>query len=226
MQGLVATIPFIYGSTAIPISPAEAGKMGDESHTHRWSVYVRGVKEEDDLSGVIKKVVFKLHESFLSPSRSFDVPPYEVVETGWGEFEIMIKIFFRDPAEKPVTVYHQLQLYPKDDLAGKTKQTVVINNYDELIFQEPTEAFAPIVGSLAETASLPPTHNGSNATALGSSGVATYQQYSMQTEQIELQRLDEAHQRVSEEYLKCKTQLDLMQSQLKQTQSEIRQLEG
>lgn len=29
-------------------------------------------------------------------------PPYEISETGWGEFEITVKIFFVDPNEKPV----------------------------------------------------------------------------------------------------------------------------
>lgn len=29
-------------------------------------------------------------------------PPFEVQETGWGEFEIQIKLFFVDPTEKPV----------------------------------------------------------------------------------------------------------------------------
>ena len=31
-------------------------------------------------------------------------PPYEVSETGWGEFEVVIKIFFVDSAEKPVSI--------------------------------------------------------------------------------------------------------------------------
>ena len=31
-------------------------------------------------------------------------PPYEVTETGWGEFEIAIKIHFYDPNERPVSI--------------------------------------------------------------------------------------------------------------------------
>ena len=31
-------------------------------------------------------------------------PPYEIQETGWGEFEIIIKIFFVDPNERPVSI--------------------------------------------------------------------------------------------------------------------------
>lgn len=30
-------------------------------------------------------------------------PPYEVTETGWGEFEIQIRIYFVDVNEKPVS---------------------------------------------------------------------------------------------------------------------------
>ena len=30
-------------------------------------------------------------------------PPYEVSETGWGEFEVIIKIYFADPTERPVS---------------------------------------------------------------------------------------------------------------------------
>lgn len=30
--------------------------------------------------------------------------PFEVSETGWGEFELLIKIYFQDPNERPVSV--------------------------------------------------------------------------------------------------------------------------
>lgn len=45
-----------------------------------------------------------------SSSSSFLVvtkPPYEITETGWGEFEIIIKIFFIDPNERPVSIPNQ-----------------------------------------------------------------------------------------------------------------------
>ena len=32
-------------------------------------------------------------------------PPYEVTETGWGEFEVVIKIYFNDSNERPVRFY-------------------------------------------------------------------------------------------------------------------------
>ena len=40
---------------------------------------------------------------FVSFCVVFTKPPYEVRETGWGEFEIQIKIYFQDSSEKPVS---------------------------------------------------------------------------------------------------------------------------
>lgn len=42
-----------------------------------------------------------------------DKAPFELTETGWGEFEIQIKIFFvAESGEKPLTVNHLLKLHP------------------------------------------------------------------------------------------------------------------
>jgi YEATS domain-containing protein 4 len=54
--------PIVYGSVASAI------KKPDGDHTHRWTLYVRGFNDED-ISSYVKKVVFKLHESFQQPNR-------------------------------------------------------------------------------------------------------------------------------------------------------------
>jgi YEATS domain-containing protein 4 len=42
-----------------------------------------------------------------------DRPPFQVTETGWGEFDIMVRIMFvPESGEKPLTVYHRLKLHP------------------------------------------------------------------------------------------------------------------
>ncbi|KAJ2997786.1 ATPase of 26S proteasome regulatory subunit 4 [Globomyces sp. JEL0801] len=41
----------------------------DPSHTHKWSVYVKGANGED-ISNVVEKVVIRLHESFAKPERT------------------------------------------------------------------------------------------------------------------------------------------------------------
>lgn len=41
-----------------------------------------------------------------------DKPPFEVTETGWGEFEIQIRVaFVTESAEKPISMTHMLKLH-------------------------------------------------------------------------------------------------------------------
>ncbi|KAF6122691.1 YEATS domain containing 4 [Phyllostomus discolor] len=108
-----------------------------DGHTHQWTVYVKPYRNED-MSAYVKKIQFKLHESYGNPLRVVTKPPYEITETGWGEFEIIIKIFFIDPNERPVTLYHLLKLFQSDTNAMLGKKTVVSEFYDEMIFQDPT----------------------------------------------------------------------------------------
>ena len=38
--------------------------------------------------------------------------PFEVREQGWGEFEVEVKVEFKNDAELPVTFTHFLKLHP------------------------------------------------------------------------------------------------------------------
>lgn len=70
--------------------------------SHKWTVYVRGATNED-LSVVVKRAVFQLHSSFNNPTRVVESPPFELSESGWGEFEIAITLHFHsDVCEKPL----------------------------------------------------------------------------------------------------------------------------
>ncbi|TPX65780.1 hypothetical protein SpCBS45565_g04940 [Spizellomyces sp. 'palustris'] len=130
--------PIIYGSYAALLKTGE--KRADPSHTHKWTVYVKGIQNED-LAVFIKKVSFKLHESFESPLRVLESPPFEVHETGWGEFDIAIKIYIHEELEsvKHIQLHHTLQLYPKEDAATASNKPVVSEHYEEIVFNEPTE---------------------------------------------------------------------------------------
>lgn len=81
---------------------------------------------------------FKLHESYSNPIRVITKPPYEVSETGWGEFEVVIKIFFVDSSEKPLTMYHMLKLFQNDPAMIAGKKNVVSEHYDEIVFTDPS----------------------------------------------------------------------------------------
>ena len=124
---LTSTIPFLIVNTF-----------------NRWSCYVRGLNNED-LSYFVKKVVFQLHPSFPDPVKVIEKYPFEIHQTGWGEFSIDIKIFFNDPAEKPVDMTHFLKLHPDPGIQPSTKKPVISEKYDEIVFSEPTEHFAYIL---------------------------------------------------------------------------------
>lgn len=89
--------PIVIGNVATPFPK----KRDSDGHTHNWTVYVKPYPNQN-YSKFIKKVQFKLHDSYDEPKRVITEPPFEISESGWGEFEIPIKIFFEDPNERPV----------------------------------------------------------------------------------------------------------------------------
>ncbi|KAG8383743.1 hypothetical protein BUALT_Bualt04G0045600 [Buddleja alternifolia] len=130
-------VPIVYGTIAFWL-----GRKATETQSHKWTVYVRGATNED-LGGVIKRVVFQLHPSFNNPVRVVESPPFELSECGWGEFEIAISLFFHnDVCEKQLDLYHHLKLYSEDDSGPQsTKKPVVKETYNEIVFPDPFEDF-------------------------------------------------------------------------------------
>ena len=98
-------VPIVFGSISLYL-----GKKSNSQHTHNWSCYVRGINDED-ISYFVKKVEFLLHPSFPEPKITVEKFPFEIYQTGWGEFDIGIKVFFVVPSEKPVEVVHTLKLH-------------------------------------------------------------------------------------------------------------------
>jgi hypothetical protein len=82
----------------------------------------------EDFSADIRAVVDVL---------AIEEPPFEVTETGWGEFEIQIKIFFQPEAsEKPLTLFHFLHLHPYGPNKDEEKEqgtTIEAHQYDEVV---------------------------------------------------------------------------------------------
>ena len=110
LKDIEISVPIVYGNVAFWL-----GKKASEYQSHKWAVYVRGATNED-ISVVVKKVVFQLHSSFNSPTRVIEEPPFEVSESGWGEFEIAMTLHFHsDVCDKPLSLYHHLKLYPEDE---------------------------------------------------------------------------------------------------------------
>lgn len=78
-------------------------------------------------------------------------PPFSVSETGWGEFEVQMKLFFVTPAnEKAATLWHSLKLHPygPDAEAQRARRDDIISqHYEEVLFNEPVEAFYDVLTS-------------------------------------------------------------------------------
>lgn len=131
--------PILYGNTATKFSNVNPIPLNaPKDHTHKWTVFVRDATN-NDLSTYISKVVFKLHDTIPNPLRTIESPPFEVTESGWGEFEIIIKIYFHsDGGEKNVTLLHHLKLHPYNDIINIDGKVESIK-YDEIVFNEPTE---------------------------------------------------------------------------------------
>lgn len=72
-----------------------------------------------------------------------------MTETGWGEFELTIKLHFIPEAnEKPQTLWHSLKIHPFGPDAEIHKaegRPVIAQNYEEVIFNEPAEPFYEIL---------------------------------------------------------------------------------
>jgi len=101
---------------------------------------VRGAEKDEDISTYVKKVVFTLHESFRESVMVVDKYPFSVTRAGWGQFDILITIYFHDPNEEPVQWSHFLKLYHNQQNQNAiSKKPVVFEQYDEIIFWEPTE---------------------------------------------------------------------------------------
>lgn len=66
-------------------------------------------------------------------------PPYEVSETGWGEFDAKIEMHFHDPMEAPIEVHHLLRLYLLPNVNTPptkkvyTKETNIFNKKKDII---------------------------------------------------------------------------------------------
>ncbi|CCU76023.1 transcription initiation factor IIF auxiliary subunit/AF-9 protein [Blumeria hordei DH14] len=219
VKGVQIYRPFIYGTTSKAFSAENPKPVGTPAeHTHSWTVFVKGV-DDADISYWCKKVQFKLHDSIPNHLRTIeDVPPggaFETHATGWGEFDISVKIYYvPESNEKPQSLYHHLVLHPygeSEEEREKMRKQPEIRAwvYEEQLFNEPYENFYNLLTTPAEkskgTAKGTKSAKGDPSNGAICERTASIplqsrpdQPFSQESERLELRRLEEAQQRVSQ----------------------------
>jgi YEATS domain-containing protein 4 len=160
-----------------------------------------------------------------------NIPPggtYEVHETGWGEFEITIKMYIiPESLEKPQTLYHHLRLHPYGNTeaekeAMKNAPEILSWNYEEIVFNEPYENFYEILTSPMDRSKGAKGGAGKGTRVMKGGMVGSVgervalvpltsrpgQPYSKETEINELRRLREAQGKVDEMIAELKKEVD------------------
>jgi hypothetical protein len=126
-------VPFVYGSVAFSLG------RSDDGTTHRWTIHVRGVGGKD-LSGVIAKVIFRLHPTCTTPVVECTQHPFETTQPGWGEFPAVIEIYFKDEQQTMIPLTHHLRIHHIGPNPNPSKP-VVSETYDEAVFKQPGPEF-------------------------------------------------------------------------------------
>jgi len=84
----------------------------EDASSHKWTVYVRGDKDENaNISTFVNKVRFFLHPSYC-PNDIVEVTsyPFHLSRRGWGEFPLRVQLHFKNALNKPMDIIHHLKL--------------------------------------------------------------------------------------------------------------------
>ncbi|XP_076241589.1 YEATS domain containing 2 homolog D12 [Calliopsis andreniformis] len=83
----------------------------EDAASHKWTMYVRGNKENPDIDDFVSKVRFFLHPSYR-PNDVVEVTavPFCLSRRGWGEFPLRVQLHFKSALNKPMDIIHHLKL--------------------------------------------------------------------------------------------------------------------
>ncbi|KAF1816651.1 yeats-domain-containing protein [Eremomyces bilateralis CBS 781.70] len=160
------------GSEAWPLTPENRPPGIPEDHTTGWKVYVRNLEGGPNINVWLKKVQFKLFHTYTPALRTAEQEPFEVTETGWGGFQVDIRLHFQPvTSEKAQWRFHYLQLEPYGSDADKAQQKargrVVSESVEILEFNEPSEPLWEALTSDSQWDYLNPAKGGGKGKAKG-----------------------------------------------------------
>ncbi|XP_013111405.1 protein AF-9 [Stomoxys calcitrans] len=126
---MAVKVEFVIGHTSRLRS-----KKTVEGFTHDWELYVKG-SQQGDISAFVEKIVFVLHDSFPKPKRVCKDPPYQIQESGYAGFTVLVEIFFRN-RDEPKRVLYQYDLFLQQ--TGPPTHSFEVKKH---IFENPSEEF-------------------------------------------------------------------------------------
>lgn len=197
VKGSVLHVPVVHGSNAQYLKD-----RGTQERSHTWTVYLRPL-DIVDMSHFIRHVDFVLHESFSPQTRRVTEMPYEVSEYGWGEFDVVIRVFFHDTNEKPVDFYHPLVLFDEKTPGEPSEKPVIKEHYDEIVFQDPSEKLLEILKTTPHGPHL----------QLKKPDYSIYFKDFSNAESTDLRKIEAARKRLREETLKKQERYEELESE-------------
>jgi len=162
--------------------------------------------------------------------------PFQVHETGWGEFEITIKLYYTpESLEKPQTFYHHLRLHPYGNTeaekeAMKLAPSIISHCYEEQLFNEPYEQFYELLTSPLARGKGKGTKTMKGG-MVGSTGERTAliplssrpdQPFSRETEKNEIKKLREAKGKVAAMNAKTQEELKAKEEELRALKADLK----
>jgi hypothetical protein len=137
------------------------GKKATKKKSHDWTLYVRSGNNED-MSGWLKSVSFTLHPSIDPPTRTMTEAPFEIRETGWGEFEVLATLTFTDPDEEGVDLKKTLVLFDLGDDGLPVKPApptshLVVDELHVPVYFEVSKCKEAFLNKLRNVVKVPPT---------------------------------------------------------------------
>jgi len=137
---------FIIGSQSWTLTPENHPEPTPTNHTKGWRVYVRPLDHGPDMTTWLKKVQFKLHHTYADASRTIEAPPFQIQETGYGEFDIELRLYFDSSSgEKAQYRSHRLRLEPfgsEENVKRQVADNLVTAEQCEIVeFNEPSTDF-------------------------------------------------------------------------------------
>lgn len=141
--------------------------------------------------------------------------PYEINEYGWGEFDAVIRVYFKDPMEKAVEFFHPLKLFAGPGME-LTRSPVVSEFYDEIVFQDPSERLLEMLRSTPHGPGI----------KVKISMLAPYFRDFSTCESNDLKRIEEARKTILDESRKKQERYEALETERAALTKEIETLES